>query len=168
MTFTTECECDFNVDFDYENVALSVAECALDVLKCPFETQISLIITTPEEIQRINKEYRDIDAPTDVLSFPMADYAAPADFEGFEEMDDLFDPDTGELILGDIIICADRVFSQANEYGHSVKREFAFLIAHSMLHLCGFDHMTPEDANTMEDKQDHILDKLSISRDKAE
>ncbi len=165
MTFTVECECNFKVDFDHEELAGAVAECVLNVLECPFETATSLIITTADEIARINKEYRGIDSPTDVLSFPMAEYEHPGDFGPLEDQDDLFDPDSGELVLGDIIICAERVFSQALEYGHSVKREFAFLIVHSMLHLCGFDHMEPGDAKLMEEKQDMILDKMSIFRD---
>ena len=78
--------------------------------------------------------------------------------------DDDFNPDTGEAILGDIIISVDKVREQAEEYGHSELREFAFLITHSMLHLFGYDHMEPEEAKVMEDKQRQILDELSITR----
>ena len=74
------------------------------------------------------------------------------------------EPDSGELMLGDIVISADKVISQAEEYGHSRKREYAFLIAHSMLHLMGFDHMTEEDAKEMERLQEEILSQLHISR----
>ena len=164
MTYNLDLECEFNVDFDCREVFESVAECALDECRCPYETEVNLIITDSEEIRRINKEHRDIDKVTDVLSFPMAEFDFPADFSHIEDYDDLFEPDSGELILGDIIICAERVFSQADEYGHSVKREYAFLIAHSMLHLMGFDHMNSEDAAIMEDKQRIILDKVSIRR----
>ena len=78
---------------------------------------------------------------------------------------DYFDPDTGELILGDIMISVDRVFSQAESFGHSVRREFAFLVAHSMLHLCGYDHMEDDERIVMERKQEEILTKLEITRE---
>ena len=81
-----------------------------------------------------------------------------------DENDNDFNPDTGEAILGDIIISVDKVREQAEEYGHSELREFAFLITHSMLHLFGYDHMEPEEAEVMENKQRQILDELSITR----
>ena len=77
---------------------------------------------------------------------------------------DCFEPDSGELMLGDIVISADKVLEQAGEYGHSVKREYAFLITHSMLHLMGYDHMTEEEAKEMERLQEEILALLHISR----
>ena len=86
-------------------------------------------------------------------------------FDKIEADEDLFNPETGEVILGDIVLCKERIYSQAEEYGHSVLREYAFLIAHSMLHLFGFDHMTEEEAAVMEEKQREILDTLGISRD---
>ena len=89
------------------------------------------------------------------------------DNEGIHEEDyeDNFNPDTGEIMLGDIVISVDRVREQAAAYGHSERREFAFLIVHSMLHLFGYDHMTPEDAAVMEPKQRQILEEMNISRD---
>ena len=81
-----------------------------------------------------------------------------------DHIEDYFDPDNGELCLGDIVISVDRVYEQAGEYGHSVRREYAFLIAHSMLHLLGYDHMEPGDAAVMERKQEEILDRLGIPR----
>ena len=84
--------------------------------------------------------YRQIDAPTDVLSFPMLSYEQAGDFSALEEdYEDNFNPDTGEIMLGDIVISVDRVREQAAAYGHSERREFAFLIVHSMLHLFGYD-----------------------------
>ncbi len=94
----------------------------------------------------------------------MVEYEKPGDFDKIESDDDLFNPETGEVILGDIVLCAERIYSQAEEYNHSVLREYAFLIAHSMLHLFGFDHMTEEEASVMEQKQREILDYLNISR----
>ena len=113
----------------------------------------------------MNLEFRQIDRPTDVLSFPMAEYDAPADFSCIdEESDDLFDPESGELMLGDIVISKDRVLSQAEQYGHSPKREYAFLIAHSMLHLFGYDHMEEGERAVMEEKQREIMKIVNIPR----
>ena len=101
----------------------------------PFEAEINLTLTDNDGIHAINKEYRDIDAPTDVLSFPMLSYESAGDFSKLEDdYDDNFNPDTGEIMLGDIIISVDKVKEQAKSYGHSEKREYAFLILHSMLH----------------------------------
>ncbi len=113
----------------------------------------------------MNLEFRQTDAPTDVLSFPMQEYPAGGDFSNFREGDyDVFDPQTHELILGDIVVNAERVISQAGEYGHSQKREYAFLIAHSVLHLTGFDHMDDEEREVMEDHQRRIMKRLGIER----
>jgi len=95
----------------------------------------------------------------------MIDYDKPGDFTGFDEIDDYFDLDTGELILGDIVISYDRVISQAHEFNHSVRREFAFLVAHSMLHLFGYDHMEEDERVEMERKQNDILINLGITRE---
>lgn len=131
----------------------------------PYDAEVNLTLTGLDEIQWINKSYRQIDSPTDVLSFPMLSYDAPGDFSNLKE-DSLnnFNPDTGDVILGDIILCVPKVLFQAVEYGHSARREFAFLIVHSMLHLFGYDHMTDEDAQLMERKQQEILEGLQISR----
>ena len=80
------------------------------------------------------------------------------------QFDDCVNPDTEEVLLGDIVICVESVYEQAEEYGHSVKREYAFLITHSMLHLMGYDHMVPEEAEVMEEHQRRILDVLKIKR----
>ena len=134
-------------------------------MDCPYESQVSLLITDNEEIHKMNLQHRQIDAPTDVLSFPMVTYETPGDFSILEEDGaDCFEPDSGELMLGDIVISADKVLEQSAEYGHSVKREYAFLIAHSMLHLMGYDHMTEEDAAEMERLQEEILKQLNILR----
>ena len=98
-------------------------------------------------------------------SFPMLDYQEAGDFSAIgEEQEWNCNPDTGEILLGDIIISVPKVLEQAKEYGHSPKREFAFLITHSMLHLFGYDHMEPEEAAIMENKQEKILEVLGISR----
>ena len=122
------------------------------------------MITDNEEIKRVNAEFRSINAPTDVLSFPMIPFETPADYSVVEDQDEYFDLDTDELLLGDVMISVDRVFSQAEEYGHSTEREFSFLFAHSMLHLLGYDHMEPEEAAVMEAKQAQALKALGINR----
>ena len=95
----------------------------------------------------------------------MIQYPAPADFDILEDADDAFDPDSGELLLGDIVLSADHILAQARAYGHSLRREYAFLITHSLLHLIGYDHMTETDAALMEDRQRAVLEKCGISRD---
>lgn len=152
------------LDLDYMEIANLVTEGVLDYENCPYESQVELLLTNNAEIQRINNEFRGIDRPTDVLSFPMIEYDSPADFSTVEEDESNFDPETGELILGNIVISKEKVIAQAEEYGHSVKREFAFLIAHSMLHLLGYDHMEDEERLVMEEKQRNILDNLGITR----
>jgi probable rRNA maturation factor len=165
MTILIESECEFDFDFDYEKVAKDVINTAIDHLKFPFEAEISITITDNDGIHAINKEFRGIDAPTDVLSFPMIEYPAPGVFDEIENDDDLFNPETGELLLGDIVLNLDRVKSQALDYGHSEKREIAFLTAHSMLHLFGYDHMDDDEREVMERTQDDILNKRGYTRD---
>ena len=165
MTITIERESDIPLPFSEQEVADAVISETLDYEECPYEVQVNIILTSDDEIQQINLEQRGIDAPTDVLSFPMIEYAYPSDFsvletDGFES----FDPDTGELILGDIVISVDKVIEQAEKYNHGVKREYAFLIAHSMLHLFGYDHMDEVEREHMEFKQDEILNRLNITR----
>ena len=164
MTLNIEMEYETPLEFDWEDIARKVTEAALDYEHCPYETEVNLVLTGNEEIQRTNREFRDIDRITDVLSFPMLDFDAPGDFSHAEEDDSCFHPDTGELLLGDIMICIPRMQEQAQSYGHGQIREFAFLIAHSMLHLMGYDHMTPEEAAVMEKKQAEILENLGITR----
>lgn len=94
----------------------------------------------------------------------MIPFEKPADYSVIDDQDEYFDLDTDELLLGDVMISVDRVYSQAQEYGHSIEREFSFLFAHSMLHLLGYDHMTPEEAAVMEQKQAKALDDLGITR----
>ncbi|MDO4961296.1 MAG: rRNA maturation RNase YbeY [Eubacteriales bacterium] len=154
----------FLSEAEYTKLAHDVINAALDHENCPYEIDVSLLLTDDEAIRELNKEYREMDKSTDVLSFPMIDYESPACFDGFDDMDELFDPDSGELMLGDIVISIDHCIAQAKEYGHSITREYAFLIAHSMLHLMGYDHMTPEEAAEMEKRQEEILAGLGINR----
>ena len=95
----------------------------------------------------------------------MVDYERPADFDGLEDhAEDYFNPETGELMLGDIIVSVDKVEEQAEKYGHSQARELAFLVAHSMLHLFGYDHMEEDERLVMEKKQAEILERRGYRR----
>lgn len=165
MTIDFKNEQEQYFDFDFEEIAAMVADAVLDQEHCPYEAQISLVLTDDEQIQATNREFRQIDRPTDVLSFPMVDFPSPADYSILEEDDSLFHPETGELLLGDIMISIPRVIAQADEYGHSTRREYAFLIAHSMLHLLGYDHMEEDERKVMEEKQKQILQQLHIERE---
>lgn len=166
MTVYVENEIEVSFPFDPLEIASMVAEEVLEEEECPYETEINVLITDNEGIRVYNREYRDIDRETDVLSFPNVPFDIPADFSVADALEaDCFEPESGELILGDIILSSDRIREQAEAYGHSQKREFAFLVAHSMLHLCGYDHMVPEEAAVMEEKQNRVLEKLGITRD---
>ena len=164
MTIEFEKEYDKDLGINYEEIADKVINAALDYEECPYEAEVSLTLVDNNRIHDINKEFRDIDRPTDVLSFPMVEYDDAGEFAFLEDEDDCFNPETGELMLGDIIISLDKVEEQAIANGHSFTREYAFLIAHSMLHLMGYDHMTDDDASIMEAKQRAILDNLNITR----
>ena len=165
MTLNVEQEYDRNLGLDYEEIARTVIAQVLEEEGCPYEAEVSLLLVCDKEIHKINLEYRGIDRPTDVLSFPQLLFERPGDFSWAEENKaDSFNPDSGELMLGDIIISLDKVAEQADRYNHNRKREYAFLIAHSMLHLLGYDHMTDEEASHMEARQSAILDHLNIRR----
>lgn len=158
-------EAEEQLDFDYTGLAVSVGEAVLEAEHFPGGTEVNLVLTSNEEIQRVNREFRKTDAPTDVLSFPAVDFESPGDYPEYSDWKDTYkNPDTGNIILGDIMISVPKSLSQAQLYGHSVKREFSFLFAHSMLHLLGYDHMEPDQARVMEEKQETILQNLGISR----
>lgn len=165
MTVDFANESSLETGIDMEETAALVVNQALEYVECPYEAQVSILVTDEDVIHGLNLAHRGIDRATDVLSFPMVEYETPGDFSFLEEDGaDCFDPDTGELLLGDIVICASRVLAQAKEYGHSTRREFAFLVAHSMLHLFGYDHMEAGEAAEMEQKQEEILQQLAILR----
>ena len=165
MTISLEEEYTLDLGISYQELASSVIQAALDYEECPYECEVNVILTDNHGIHEINKECRNIDRPTDVLSFPMVEYEQPACFDTIEEQQpECFHPESGELMLGDIIISLDKVKEQAENYGHSNSREYAFLIAHSMLHLMGYDHMEPEEEKIMFDRQEEILRQLGITR----
>ena len=158
---------EFKTDFDKQKVAEEVIGHILKKEGCPMEFEVDILITDSEEVREYNKEYRDIDTTTDVLSFPNIDWEAPGDFDGIdeEELEMSINPETELTILGEICLNKDRIISQAEDYGHSVKREYAFLIAHSILHLLGYDHMEEGEAKVMEENQDMYLSEIGITRE---
>lgn len=164
MIYNFESEIEIKFDFDYIEVYKKICDTVMDYFSCPYDCEISLLLVDNDIIKDINFQTRNIDSPTDVLSFPNVEYNVPGDLNDLDENGDYFEPDTGELILGDIILSQDRVLSQAEEYGHSVLREYAFLITHSMLHLFGFDHIEDDDRILMEEKQRDIMNILGIFR----
>lgn len=166
MSLNIEKEVDVPFSFAYETLAEEVIASAMEHEGFPYEAEVNLTLTDNEGIREINRAYRNMDAATDVLSFPMLSYGKAGDFSGLEEdYGNNFNPDTGEILLGDILISVERVMEQAFSYGHSERREYAFLIVHSMLHLFGYDHMSPEEAGVMEAKQDDILNAMNIFRE---
>lgn len=166
MTICIEDETEGRLTFDYESVIRQAIETSLDDEGCPYEVSVNVLITDDETIAQINQTYRQIERATDVLSFPMIDYIQPGNFDFLEtaEAEDYFDPDSGELVLGDIILSADHIISQAEAYGHSQQRELGFLTVHSMLHLFGYDHMEDEERSVMENRQRVILNKMKLKR----
>ena len=164
MSLYLEEEGDIDLPLNTRETAELVIEAALDYAECPYEVEVNLLLTTDEEIRKMNQQFRQVDRSTDVLSFPMLEYEIPGDFSKFEEDEDAFHPETGELMLGDIVISKEKVLAQAEAYGHSPLREYAFLIAHSMLHLFGYDHMEDGERLLMEQKQREILEKVQILR----
>lgn len=164
MTVYFEEEGELKLELDCEQIADTVVEGVLDYENCPYEAEVNLLLTMNKEIQEMNAQFREIDRATDVLSFPMIDFENTGEFDFLEEDDSYFNCDTGELMLGDIVISKEKVIAQAEEYGHTIKREYAFLIAHSMLHLLGYDHMEEQERLEMERKQKEILEQLGITR----
>lgn len=165
MSVLIENEKEYTFSFDYQVVAEAVAEKILELEQCPYEVEINLILTDNEEIRKTNLECRKTDQETDVLSFPMMDFTKPANYDILENsLNPCFHPDSGELMLGDIMISIPKACEQAKTYGHELKREYAFLIAHSVLHLLGYDHMERSEEKMMEEKQEAALQELKITR----
>jgi len=142
-----------------ETVISAAVNCVAEDKNIPDDMEVNVLITDLDGIHQINNDTRGIDSPTDVLSFPYFEFEEPGIFA--EEPDT---EDEAEIILGDIVLCADKIVSQAQEYGHSQERELAFLTVHSMLHLLGYDHIEEEDGVVMRSEEKRIMEKLGISR----
>jgi probable rRNA maturation factor len=128
--------------------------------------QISVLLVDNKSIKELNKEYRNIDKATDVLSFPMLDFengkVYSEVFDGTKPSAEYFDGE--ELVLGDMVISLEKALEQSEEYGHSFTREICYLTVHSVLHLLGYDHMEEDDKKIMRKREDHILEMLRIHR----
>ena len=122
--------------------------------------EISVLVSDDKGIREINREHRNIDAVTDVLSFPTHTYT-PGNFQP-READ--INPDTGCLHLGDIVLSSERAEHQAQEYGHDTTREIAYLMVHGTLHMLGYDHENREDQAVMRSREEHILGTLGLTR----
>lgn len=165
MNIFFESEIDYSYDFSPEDLALDCMKAVLNHLQCPYDCEVSVTLVSKDRIHEINKEFRNVDAPTDVLSFPMMNYDGPGDFSSDDFAESTAFLPEGELLnLGDVILCDEVLQNQAKEYGHSMLREFAFLTVHSLLHLCGFDHMEEDERIEMEAKQKEIMNELNILR----
>ncbi|NLU51858.1 MAG: rRNA maturation RNase YbeY [Clostridiaceae bacterium] len=127
----------------------------------PYKCEVVITLTDNDEIREINKEYRGIDKPTDVLSFPVLEYVNGKP----EILPSDIDPVTKRVSLGDIIISVEKANEQAEAFGHSTEREFAFLAVHGMLHLLGYDHETVDEEKVMFSKQEEILNGLGLRRE---
>ena len=139
----------FNVDEKMTNLIENACKSVLDILGYT-SCKVSILITDNEGIWEINRNFRNIDAPTDVLSFP--------NILDFSEIG-------SELpFIGDIALSVDRAIGQAEEYNHSIEREFAFLVVHGMLHLLGYDHIEKEDEIVMIEKQKEVLEHMNLGR----
>ncbi len=150
-----------DITAEIENIVRTAIEYSMKSENLDKDYEVSVLFVDDSEIREINKEHRDIDKATDVLSFPMVD------FHNGQLISDVGDYNLDEelLFLGDIIISAETAERQAKEYGHSLLREIAFLTAHSCFHLLGYDHMEPEEEEVMKDKQETVLLNMGLQRD---
>lgn len=137
---------------EFEDLYLKIAEVTAEHLNIEDELELSVTFVDLEKIHQINRDYRNVDRPTDVITFALEDEESPF-IEGMPRE------------LGDIFICLDKAKEQAVEYGHSLKREMCFLFTHGLLHLLGYDHMEEEEEKEMFDLQDIILEKMDIKRE---
>lgn len=165
MTIHIDYESDIILEFDYEELIKKCIHETMLYEGCPYEAEISIVITDNASICDVNNEFRNIDKSTDVLSFPMIDFDTPSDFKKLSGLREYFNPESLELMLGDIMVSVEKVISQADEYGHSRERELAFLIVHSMLHLFGYDHIEDNERIKMEKLQENILVNVGLLRD---
>ena len=117
------------------------------------DSEVSVSFVDNEEIRKLNKEFRNIDSATDVLSFPLGE-------NGVYDVN----PDTGAKLLGDVVISMERAQKQAMEYGHSFEREVCYLTVHSMLHLLGYDHMEPQEKAEMRAKEETVIARIGLER----
>lgn len=155
----------FEFNSKYADLIKRAVDTALNFEGFKYNYEISVLITNNAGIKIMNKQFRNIDRETDVLSFPMIEFQNN-DFEDkkYDISNDEINPETGNVMFGDIVISIEKAHEQAEEYGHSFERELAFLTVHSTLHLLGYDHMIAEDEQVMRKKQEQILSEMNLSR----
>lgn len=145
---------------ELRNLIKNVLKKGISYMEFDDNVEISIMLVDNEEIHQLNKLHRDIDRPTDVLSFPMFEY----DEDGEIDIAECDFGENGEILLGDIVISLERAKEQAQEYGHSFDREVGFLTAHSLLHLLGYDHMEKDEEKEMFSLQEEILKLCDLPR----
>lgn len=149
---------------ELENIIEKVIQKCFEVEHInPTSLYICVTLTDPKNIREINRQYRNIDKETDVLSFPMFE-RNELDQMVEQNSDSCIEEGTLQDIMGDIIISIDRVEEQANEYGHGFDREFAYMLVHGFYHLRGYDHMTDDEKKEMREKEEIVLSQLNITR----
>ncbi len=164
------------IENNYENFKMqeeilnnieSAIDFALREEEIDFEYEVSVTLVDNEEIRNINKDNRAIDKATDVLSFPCIEYEEGKVFKELYDINSFdasyFDGDA--LVLGDIVLSLDKCQEQSKEYCHSFKRESAYLVIHSVLHLLGYDHMNEDDKKKMRKREEELLEALNIPRE---
>lgn len=156
----------FEVSEELEEILKEVCLFALKEEEVHIPVEISMVFVDNNEIREINKETRNIDKATDVLSFPMLQYPKDKVYKDVY-LNYSFPPedlDGENLILGDIVISLEKVLEQSEEFNHSFQREACYLTVHSILHLLGYDHMEEDEKRIMRDREEEILNKLDIKR----
>jgi len=167
MILTDNRQNKIEVDDELDNVVKSVVEYTLREEQVNVDCEISIIFVDNNEIRTLNKEFRDIDRETDVLSFPMLDYPKDSVYKEVYK-DYSFDAsylDEGRLVLGDMALSLEKAKEQSKEYGHSFLREVCYLTVHSILHLLGYDHMEEQEKMIMRNREEEILAAFNITRD---
>lgn len=155
-------ECNYYDEEMHKNLENTITT-AFSYLRPDFDLVVNVSIVSEEEIKELNRDNRQVDAVTDVLSFPMLEWSEPEKLM-FDIAEYDYDPDTNCVFFGDIILCKQRIEEQAKEYGHSLLRESVYLTLHGVLHLMGYDHIEEEDKKIMRKKEEEILKILGSER----
>lgn len=149
---------------ELQSIIERVVQSCLDAEGIAGDPEVSISITDNKEIHKLNRYYRNMDKPTDVLSFPLIDFSQNIE-DGVEEgLRDDYESYEEEFLLGDIVISAEKAMEQSIDYDHSFERELAFLVTHGMFHLLGYDHSTDEEEKIMRQKEEQVLTTLGIKR----
>ena len=161
MTLQIDYETDREIGIEYEQLAKKVVQKVLDMEGCPYDAQVNLVLTDNEEIQRVNTEFREIPAPTDVLSFPQFADSEDIIYE-IEELDEELAESGFAIPAGDVVICYDKAIEQAEEYGTGKDRELMYLFVHSIFHLLGYDHMEEDDKTLMRVMEERVMEAINL------